>query len=97
MVRHGLPVIAVIGNNGQWEQIAREQIDIFKDDVATVLNRSAYHKVFEGFGGKGLLLEHESQIPAALEDARQTAKKGVPVCINVLTGKTDFRKGSISM
>jgi len=31
------PVIAVVGNDASWAQIAREQVKMFKDDVATVL------------------------------------------------------------
>ncbi|MBU2646160.1 thiamine pyrophosphate-binding protein [bacterium] len=96
-VRHGLPVIAVVGNDGSWAQIARDQVEVLNDDVGTVLNRTAYHQVVEGFGGRGFLLEAAEQIPAVLAEARDTARKGIPVLINVLIGKTDFRKGSISM
>jgi len=96
-VRHGLPVIAVVGNDGAWTQIARGQIAVYNDDVATVLNRTAYHRVMDGFGGRGFLLEEAEQIPQVLSEARETANKGTPVLINVMIGKTDFRKGSISM
>ncbi|MEZ4551634.1 MAG: thiamine pyrophosphate-dependent enzyme [Desulfobacterales bacterium] len=44
-VRHGLPIITVIGNDAGWTQIARDQTDILHDDVATVLKYSDYHKV----------------------------------------------------
>ena len=49
-VRHQLPIIAVVGNDGAWTQIARDQIAIFGDDVATKLQRTDYHVVAEGFG-----------------------------------------------
>ena len=97
MVRHGLSVIAVIGNDGAWAQIAREQVNILNDDVATVLNRSAYHQVADGFGGKGFLLERSEDIPEVLNAAREAARSGRPALINVMIGRTDFRKGSISM
>ncbi len=96
-VRHGLPVIAVVGNDAAWAQIARDQIELFHDDIATVLRRTAYHTVVEGFGGKGILVTEEKQIQPALESARRHAKDGIPVLINAHIGKTDFRKGSISM
>lgn len=96
-VRHKIPLIAVIGNDGGWSQIAREQVEVLKSDVATRLNRTDYHKVAEGFGGKGFLVEKENQIQPTLEQARETARKGIPVAINLLIGPTDFRKGSISM
>ncbi|MEZ4578428.1 MAG: thiamine pyrophosphate-dependent enzyme [Desulfobacterales bacterium] len=49
-VRHGLPIITVIGNDAGWTQIARDQTDILHDDVATVLKYSDYHKVAEALG-----------------------------------------------
>lgn len=95
--RHGIPVIAVVGNDAGWTQIAREQIEILKDDVGTVLARTDYHKVAEGYGGKGLLLSRNEDIPAVLEEAVRTARAGTPVLINVHLARTEFRKGSISM
>ncbi|RJP81264.1 MAG: thiamine pyrophosphate-binding protein [Desulfobacteraceae bacterium] len=96
-VRHNIPLIAVIGNDGGWAQIARDQVEVLKSDVGTRLNRTDYHKVAEGYGGKGFLIDREDQILPTLEQARETAKRGIPVCINLLIGATDFRKGSISM
>lgn len=96
-VRHGLAPIAVIGTDGAWAQIAREQVEILGDDVGTVLNRTDYHKVAEGYGGVGLLLDDPANTTAVLAEAKAAAKAGKPVCINVHIGKSDFRKGSISM
>ena len=36
-VRQGIPAIAVVGNDAGWTQIAREQVKMLHDDVATVL------------------------------------------------------------
>ena len=47
-VRHGIPVIAVVGNDAGWTQIAREQVKMLHDDVGTVLARTAYHEVARG-------------------------------------------------
>ncbi|MGQ0505658.1 MAG: thiamine pyrophosphate-binding protein [Myxococcaceae bacterium] len=96
-VRHGLAPIAVIGNDGAWAQIAREQVEIFGDDVATVLRRSDYHKVAEGYGGVGLVLTDPAKIDATIDEAKRIAREGKPVCINVHLARSDFRKGSISM
>lgn len=95
--RHGLPVIAVVGNDAGWTQIAREQVEVLKDDVGTVLARTDYHKVAEGYGGSGLLLTRSEDIPAVLDEAVRTARAGTPVLINVHLARTEFRKGSISM
>ena len=52
-VRHGIPVIAVVGNDAGWTQIAREQVKMLHDDVATVLARTDYHAVAAGFRRRG--------------------------------------------
>lgn len=95
--RHGLPVIALVGNDAGWSQIAREQVDIFDDDVATVLAHSDYHRVAEGFGGVGFKLEDPELAGEVLQQARQAAAAGRPALVNAILGRTDFRKGSISM
>jgi thiamine pyrophosphate-dependent acetolactate synthase large subunit-like protein len=96
-VRHKVPVIAVVGNDAGWSQIARDQVAIFDDDVATVLGRSDYHLVAEAFGAKGFLLDKPQNIGSVFKAAEQAAGDGYPVLINALIGKTDFRKGSISV
>ncbi|MBE0620087.1 MAG: thiamine pyrophosphate-binding protein [Burkholderiales bacterium] len=96
-VRHGIPVIAVVGNDAGWTQIAREQVKMLNDDVGTVLARSAYHEVAAGFGAEGILVTKTAEVGAALERARAAAKAGKPVLLNVWLDKTDFREGSISM
>jgi acetolactate synthase-1/2/3 large subunit len=96
-VRHRLPVIAIVGNDGGWTQIARDQVALCGDDVATKLRRTDYHVVAEGFGAKGLLLDKEEDVDTVFQEAQQAARDGHPVLINALIGTTDFRKGSISM
>jgi thiamine pyrophosphate-dependent acetolactate synthase large subunit-like protein len=96
-VRHGIPVIAVVGNDAAWTQIAREQVKMLHDDVGTVLARTAYHEVAAGFGAEGILVTKTAEVNAALARARAAAKAGKPVLLNVWLDKTDFREGSISM
>jgi acetolactate synthase-1/2/3 large subunit len=96
-VRHDLPIIAVVGNDAGWTQIARDQIPLFNDDVATQLRYTDYHIVAEGFGGKGFLLDKPEDIDEVFGKAKEAARSGTPVLINALIGKTEFRKGSISM
>jgi acetolactate synthase-1/2/3 large subunit len=95
--RHGIPVIAVVGNDAGWTQIAREQVEILKDDVGVVLARTDYHKVAEGYGGRGLVLTRNQDIRAVLEEAVAIARSGAPVLVNAHLAKTEFRKGSVSM
>ncbi len=96
-VRHGLGVIAVVGNDASWQQIAREQVEVLGDDCGTVLRHSDYHVVAEGYGGKGLKVDRPEDVPEVLRQAKEIAHGGTPVLVNAVIGKTDFRKGSISM
>lgn len=96
-VRQGIPVIAVVGNDAGWTQIAREQVKMLHDDVATVLARTAYHEVVAGFGAAGLEVRTPEQVLPALRQARELARAGRPVLVNVWLDKTEFREGSLSM
>ncbi len=96
-VRHEVPVIAVVGNDAGWTQIAREQVPILGDDVGTTLAYTDYHRVAEGFGAAGLVVREEAELDPVLGRAVELSRSGRPVLVNVLLGKTDFRKGSISM
>lgn len=96
-VRHALPVIAVVGNDASWAQIAREQVKMLGDDVGTVLARSDYHSVAEALGGKAVLLTQASQTALRLQEAQHHARSGSPVLVNAHLDRTDFREGSLSM
>jgi thiamine pyrophosphate-dependent acetolactate synthase large subunit-like protein len=96
-VRHGLPVIAVVGNDGAWSQIARGQVDMLRDDVGTVLRRTEYQLVAEGYGGCGLKITRPEEVAPTLREAQAIARSGRPVLVNALIGTTDFRAGSISI
>ncbi len=65
--------------------------------MATVLARSAYHEVVAGFGAAGLLVRHADEVRPALARARELARQGRAVLVNVWLDKTEFREGSLSM
>ena len=95
--RHGLGVVALVGNDAGWTQIAREQVEVLKDDVGTVLAPVDYERAAEGLGARGLRLDAPQRIAPVLVEARDLARSGLPVYVNARIGRTDFRKGSISM
>jgi acetolactate synthase-1/2/3 large subunit len=95
--RHGLGVVAVIGNDAGWTQIARDQVEILKDDVGTVLDATAYERAAEGLGAHGLRVDDPARLGATLGEARRLARQGRPVFVNTLLGRTDFRRGSLSI
>lgn len=95
--RHGLPVIAVIGNDAGWTQIAREQVEMLEDDVGTVLGATDYERAAAGLGAEGLRIDSDAAAAEVLQQARTAAHAGRPVYVNAHLGRTDFRKGSLSM
>lgn len=96
-VRHNVPVIALVGNDACWSQIARDQIEILKDDVGCMLKHSDYDVVAKGYGGDGIRVNNINDFQEAVVKAKESTKKGTPFLINAIIGITDFRKGSISM
>ena len=97
LCRHKLPVIAVIGNDASWQQIAREQEQMLGSNIGTELAFNAYEKVAEGYGGKGYYIDNQESLFDTLKQAKEDAKLGYPVLVNVKLSKSDFRKGSISV
>ncbi|KAG7162141.1 Acetolactate synthase-like protein-like [Homarus americanus] len=96
--RHKTPVIALVGNDAGWTQIAREQVPMFGSSVACDLAYCDYHKAVEGLGARGILLGRNDSIPEKLREAQKIHDDdGLPVLVNVLIGKTKFREGSISV
>ncbi|MFN8489607.1 MAG: thiamine pyrophosphate-binding protein [Caldilineaceae bacterium] len=95
--RHQVPVIAVVGNDAAWSQIAREQVEILGAPLGTELAHTDYHRVAEGYGGVGLCVRSPAEVEPTLRQAQALAQTGKPVLVNVWIGKTDFRKGSLSM
>ena len=98
--RHNLPVIALVGNDACWTQIAREQVPLFKSSVACNLDFSDYEVVARGFGGVGLKLDRNSsddKIDEVMKEAIRLSRDGAPVLINALIGKSNFREGSLSV
>jgi len=96
-VRHKLPVISVIGNDACWSQIARDQVEVLKSDCAMNLALSDYQNVGKAFGAEGVRVENLEAFKAAVVEAKQASRNGKPYIINAIIGKTDFRKGSVSM
>ena len=97
LCRHKLPVIAIIGNDASWQQIAREQKQMLGSNIGTELAFNAYEKVVEGYGGKGYYVENHDTLDETLKRAKEDAKLGYPVLVNIKISKSDFRKGSISV
>lgn len=83
MVRHKLPVVSIVGNDGAWGQNKHPQASRFGHTTAQELSQDVrYDKVVEAFGGYGETVTDPDQIRPALERAFNS---GVAACINVIT------------
>jgi acetolactate synthase-1/2/3 large subunit len=83
MVRHKLPVVGIVGNNGIWALEKHPMRAFFGYDVAADLRQETrYDKIIEALGGYGELVASPDEIGPALRRAFQA---GVPALLNVLT------------
>ncbi|RJP18699.1 MAG: thiamine pyrophosphate-binding protein [Candidatus Abyssobacteria bacterium SURF_5] len=83
-LRHNLPIVCVIGNDGCWGMMRHGAEAVVGADriVGCDLPLRKYHKVVEALGGHGELVERPSDIRPAIERAFASGK---PACVNVLT------------
>lgn len=83
LVRHQLPVVMVIGNNGMWGLEKFPMQTLFGYDVAARLTpQTRYDEVVRALGGDGELVTRPDEIGPALQRAFAS---GVPYCVNVAT------------
>jgi acetolactate synthase-1/2/3 large subunit len=87
MVRHNLPVVMIVGNNGMWGLEKHPMQMIYGWDVACDLQPGCrYDEVVRALGGGGELVTDPEQIGPALDRAFGS---GVPYLVNVLTEPSD--------
>jgi len=72
-VRHEIPIMAMVGNDAGWSQIAREQVEMLQDDVGTVLAPTDYDRVVAGFGATGLSVNDPELVADVLQEAKQAS------------------------
>ncbi len=83
MVRHGLPVVGVIGNNGIWALEKNPMEYLYGYSIAAELQpETPYQQVVEALGGHGELVREPDELRPALERAFASGK---PALVNVLT------------
>src|SRR3954451_4108051 len=83
MVRPGIPVVAVMGNNGIWALEKHPMESLYGYSVAAELQPGLrYDRVVEALGGHGELVERPDELRPALERAFASGK---PALVNVLT------------
>jgi acetolactate synthase I/II/III large subunit len=87
LVRHGLPVVMVCGNNGIWGLEKHPMQALYGYDVAADLQPGCrYDQVVTALGGSGELVTDPADIGPAL---RRAFDSGVPYLVNVVTDAKD--------
>ncbi len=78
-VRHKLPLLVVISNNGGWTA------DPKREKPGRDLGYTRYDKLAEALGGFGEYVEQPEEIRPALLRALEQVARGVPALVNVRT------------
>jgi acetolactate synthase-1/2/3 large subunit len=87
LVRHGLPVVMVVGNNGIWGLEKHPMHAIYGYDVVADLQPECrYDEVVRALGGAGEIVTDPDQVGPALD---RGFAAGVPYLVNVVTDPAD--------
>ena len=70
-VRHGLPIVVVLGNDAAWGIDRQIQMAVYGKPVATDLHQSRYDMVAEGLGAYGQLVESPEDLAPRLRAGRR--------------------------
>jgi acetolactate synthase-1/2/3 large subunit len=79
-VRHGLNIVAIVGNDSAWGIDRQIQLGLYGRAVATDLRQSRYDQVVQGLGGYGEFVERPDDLKPSLERALAAGK---PALLNV--------------
>lgn len=82
-VRHGLPIVAVVGNDACWNAEHQIQINTYgrSRTFGCELLPARYDQAVAGLGGFGALVQKSAELRPALQSALSSGK---PACVNVL-------------
>jgi acetolactate synthase-1/2/3 large subunit len=82
-VRHGIPVVVVVGNDARWNAEHQLQLQQYGPDraVGCELAPTRYDRVAEALGALGRHVERADELPPALDLA---LRSGRPACVNVV-------------
>lgn len=83
-VRHKIPVVCVVSNDGGWGQIRRIQRQVYGRErvIGSELGVRRYDLMVEALGGFGVYVEKPADLKPAFEQAFAC---GLPACVNVRT------------
>lgn len=97
LVRHGLPVVIIVGNDGGWglERELQGAENAAGDTVACELRRTRYDIVMQGFGGGGDNIEHLHEFGPALSRAF-ASRSPYLLNVNIAGARSPFTEWNIA-
>lgn len=94
LVRHGLPVVVIVGNDAGWGLERELQGELCGSTVACELRATRYDLIMEGFGGKGENIEKLAQVGPAVRRAF-ASRKPYLLNVNVRGARSPFTQWQI--
>ena len=84
--RHGLPIVAVVGNDARWNAEHQLQLQHYGAEraVGCELAPTRYDQVAAALGAHGEHVEYPGDLDAALSRAVAAAAAGRPACVNIM-------------
>lgn len=80
LVRHGLPVVVIVGNNGCWG-LEKHPMQMLDDVAADLRPETRYDEGVRALGEAGEMVARQDEIGPAL---RRAFGSGVPYPVNVV-------------
>lgn len=86
-MRHRIPVVVVVVNNGGWGDVRHQQRMWYGDeaDQGAILSNMRYDLLAEAVGGHGERVTEQDQVRPALDRALKATQEAVPAVVDVVT------------
>jgi acetolactate synthase-1/2/3 large subunit len=92
-VRHKIPLLILVANNGSWAIEVRDQEENHGKVVGTRLNFSDYAAMARGFGMYAERVENEHELPAAISRALANRPALLDVVVTPEAASSDAKSG----
>ena len=93
-VRHGLNIVAILGNDSAWGIDRQIQLGLYGRSVATDLLQTRYDQVVQGLGGYGEFITRAEELEPALHRALSAGK---PALLNVAVQQVVSPRGEAAI
>jgi acetolactate synthase-1/2/3 large subunit len=93
-VRHGLNIVAILGNDSAWGIDRQIQLGLYGRAVATDLRQSRYDQVVQGLGGYSEFVSRAEELEPAIQRAFTAGK---PALLNVAVRQVVSPRGEAAI